>query len=162
MIIEVKPSSKFDPCWWDFEKSEITSLGQVRSTGSTDTLESVFFTAVAQLHYYMAHSGADYAGPIYGVILTDGNLLPVKRDGSEWGKLEIGAAVPWTSYFRVGEKVTGFTVQSALWYLSMLASTPGWHYNGETVHRKPRPGLRRRDDQVHTKRNQQEDYVGRI
>ena len=128
MPIELKPSWKWDPGWWDIENDERTAEGAAKRIR-----ESTFYTQLAQLHYYMAHSGAHYAGPIYGALLTDKYLIPVKREGSVFGKLHISAAIPWGRHFKKGEPISDFTVDSALWYLCMLSSMPGWHYSGKTV-----------------------------
>jgi hypothetical protein len=93
MPIVAKLSSKWDPEWWDINTDEMTGIGLAHQFDDYNG-EAVFYTALAQLHYYMAHSGADYAGPIYGVLRTDKYLVPVKREGSRYGELHIGAAIP--------------------------------------------------------------------
>lgn len=130
MIIEVKPSSKWDPDWWDLGKDAPSEEGKARGIN-----EKTFFTPLSQLHFYMAHSGVKFAGPIYGVLLTDRYLVPVKREGSHWGELKIAPAIPWSTCVKDGEMISKLTVQSALWYLSMLASMPHWHYRGEKITR---------------------------
>lgn len=150
MIIEVKPSSKWNPDWWDVDTDQITSSGLKRKID-----EKVFYAAPAQLHYYMAHSGADYAGPTYGALLTDKYLVPVKREGSAYGELQIAAPIPWERHFADGETISDFTVQSALWYLSMLSSMPDWHYNRPTTRITLRKGSRGFEDKP-TQRDKQE------
>jgi hypothetical protein len=147
MIIEVKPSSKWDPNWWDIVNNKATESGRVR-----DIKEPVFFSALSQLHFYMAHSGANYAGPLYGVLLTDKFLVPVKRDGSTYGELQIATPIPWTRHFKEGELISDFTIQSALWYMCMLSSMPNWHYDHETTNRPGRKGM----EETETKHREQE------
>ena len=131
MPIEVKPSWKWSPDWWNIDLDEQTALGVRRNI--TDL---VFYTPLSQLHYYMLHSGADYAGPTYGVLLTDEYMVPVKREGFIFGELQLAKPIRWDKYFAKDEEVTGFTDQSALWYLCMLASKTDWHYNGKEVHQQ--------------------------
>lgn len=133
MIIEVKPSAKWDPHWWDITEDENTPLGRARGVN-----EDIYYSPLSQLNFYMAHSGVDYAGPIYGVLLTDQYLIPVKRDGFIYGALATGQPIPWSTYFENGQEISGFTVQSALWYLSMLSGMPGWHYRGDEALREVR------------------------
>jgi hypothetical protein len=81
----------------------------------------------------MANSGAAYAAPIYGALLTDEYLVPVKREGRVYGELLVAAPIPWKRYFKRRDRISDFTVPSALWCLCMLSSMPGWRYDGETV-----------------------------
>lgn len=123
MIVEVKPSTKFNPFWFDAIADEITSLGESRKISDV-----IFYTPFSQINLYMTHSGADYADPLHDVLLTDQYLVPIKREGSTFGKLHVGKPVPWCRYYQEDEDVTDFTIQSALWYMCMLASLPDWHY----------------------------------
>jgi hypothetical protein len=147
MIIEVKPSSKWDPNWWDIVNNEATESGRARKIE-----DPVFYSALSQLHFYMTHSGAEYAGPLYGVLLTDKFLVPVKRNGSKFGELQIATPIPWTRHFQGGELISDFTIQSALWYMCMLSSMPDWHYKGKQVARE----LRSETKMMDTDRKSQE------
>ncbi len=115
----------------------MTKIGQARGLNEYNG-EQIYYAARAELHHCMVHSSAGYAGPVYGVLLTSKYLLPIKREGSRYGELYLGAAIPWSRSFENEEQVSSFTVQSALWYLSILASIPGWYYGGPTVRRTVR------------------------
>jgi hypothetical protein len=133
MPIELKPSWKWDPDWWDLKVDERTEKGRARKVKA-----KTFYTLLSQLHYSMANNGAAYAGPIYGALLTDKYLVPVKREGRVYRELLVAAPVPWKRYFKRRDRISDFTVPSLLWCLCMLSSMPGWHYNGETVLRDGR------------------------
>ncbi|KAF7507345.1 hypothetical protein GJ744_010662 [Endocarpon pusillum] len=76
MIVEVKPSSKWNPHWWDMKTDGPTSAGE-----DIDITDQVFYASLAQTHYYMRHSGNNNMGPHYRALLTDEYLVPVYRAG---------------------------------------------------------------------------------
>jgi hypothetical protein len=55
----------------------------------------------------------------YGFIVTDTELVPVKRLAQS-GHLAVGNAIPWTAN---GNQLT---VRLGIWYISMLAARNDW------------------------------------
>jgi hypothetical protein len=69
---------------------------------------------LSQLNYYMVQNKTKY-----GFIVTDTELVPVKRLAQS-GHLAVGNAIPWTAN---GNQLT---VRLGIWYISMLAARNDW------------------------------------
>ncbi|KAK2749726.1 hypothetical protein FQN55_002962 [Onygenales sp. PD_40] len=70
---------------------------------------------LSQINFYMKQNGARY-----GFVITDTELVPVKRL-SEDGHVAVATAIPWT------QRGPGqLTVLLGLWYLGMLAASSNW------------------------------------
>lgn len=83
---------------------------------SLDTGQAKEYRQVlSQVNFYMKQNGARY-----GFIITDTELVPVKRL-SENGHVAVATAIPWTQ--RGPGKLT---VVLGLWYLGMLAASNNW------------------------------------
>jgi hypothetical protein len=121
MIIEVKPSSKWRPTWWNHHDNTKTNAAVKLHIN-----DEVFFAPLAQTHFYMLHTGDDNKGTRYGAILTDECLVPLYRPG-KFGHLQVGDPIWWNKHFGPDDIINDFTIQSALWYLSMLSSLPSWN-----------------------------------
>jgi hypothetical protein len=125
MIVEVKPSSKWRPTWWNYHDGTKTKAAE-----ELHISEEVCFAPLAQTHFYMYYAGRDGngngKGARYGAILTDECLVPLYRPG-EFGHLQVGDPIWWDKHFGPHDTINDFTIQSALWYLSMLSSLPSWN-----------------------------------
>jgi hypothetical protein len=87
--------------------------------GNPDDQEYTQFRQVlTQLQFYMRQHGARY-----GYILTDEELLCVRRPGPA-GELELAAPVQWGAHHVPGQGQPGLTIALALVALHLLAGDP--------------------------------------
>ncbi|KAL9123764.1 MAG: hypothetical protein Q9217_006839 [Psora testacea] len=84
-------------------------------TTHEEALQREYKQAFSQVNFYMKQHQARY-----GFIITDTELVPVKRMPDN-GHIAVANAVPWT---RQGNGL--LTVLLGLWYLGMLAASNDW------------------------------------
>jgi hypothetical protein len=84
-------------------------------TTQEEALQKEYKQALSQVNFYMKQHHARY-----GFIITDTELVPVKRMPVD-GHIAVANAIPWT---RQGNGQ--LTVLLGLWYLGMLAAGSDW------------------------------------
>ncbi|KKZ68259.1 hypothetical protein EMCG_06082 [[Emmonsia] crescens] len=93
----------------------ISDVGEGKNRCPGDLKAKEYRQVLAQVNFYMKQNGARY-----GFIITDTELVPVKRV-SEDGHVAVATAIPWTQH-GPGQ----LTILLGLWYLGMLAASNSW------------------------------------